>query len=58
VKEAIKYTDSEITSKLSYLKSRLDTKLSHRKELNKEISELKESLKYWKQFSKSQLKAF
>lgn len=52
------YSQQEIISKISKL-SRMESDLiSQRKEINKQLLEIRKQIEYWKEFDLSQLKIF
>jgi len=52
------YTQSEISSALNKLKHREDELLLNRKEINRNISEIRKNIKYYEELNLSQYKAF
>jgi len=56
--EENKYTQKEITHNINYYNRRKEDLENERKEINKEIRRVKESIEYWKELDISQLKIF
>ena len=54
----MKYTQEEIDSNINKLKHTREELLLKRKGLNTELREVKNSISYWEEFDKHQLKAF